>query len=115
MVLQVLFDHPREHAAAFDPRLANHTGPLATWTAVRVPRAMPVEALAALHGVSAERVRAVNGIAPRHRVLAGSTVLVPLAPATASPNLLAAVVERANLSTLPPPAPRGRKGKRRWA
>ena len=41
---------------------------------------VPVEALAALHGVSAERVRAVNGIAPRHRVLAGSTVLVPLAP-----------------------------------
>lgn len=68
---------PWDNAKRFEERLRLHSGPLATWTAWRVPKAMSPAQVAKQHGMSEKALREVNRIPPRMQLRAGSTVLVP--------------------------------------
>ena len=68
---------PWDNAAAFEAKLATHSGPLSSWTAWVAPRDMTVAQAAAQHEISELELRQINAIPPRMRVKAGSTLLVP--------------------------------------
>jgi membrane-bound lytic murein transglycosylase D len=70
---------PYENAHHFAQALAQHRGPLASWTAWVAPRTLTPAAAAELVGLSEARLREINRIPPRMRVRAGSTLLVPRA------------------------------------
>ncbi len=68
---------PWDNATVFENNLQSRTGTrLSSWTAWLVPRTMKAEEVAKEVGMSAEQLRAVNGIPPRMLVKAGSTLLV---------------------------------------
>jgi len=71
---------PADRAEIFLANLAAYeaTGqPLASWTTYTVQNNDTVENIAARVGVSAEQLREANRIPRRHRLAAGSTVLIP--------------------------------------
>lgn len=68
---------PWDNAKRFEERLRQHQGPLASWTAWRVPKAMSAAQVAKTHGMSEKALREINRIPPRMQLRAGSTVLVP--------------------------------------
>jgi membrane-bound lytic murein transglycosylase D len=71
---------PADRAEVFLANLAafESTGqPLASWSAYTVQSTDTVEAIAARVGVSAEHLREANRIPRRHRLAAGSTILIP--------------------------------------
>ncbi len=68
---------PVSQIGQFTQALAAHSGPLSSWRAVRVHTHSSTESIARAHGADVAQLRAVNGIQPKHRVQAGSTVLVP--------------------------------------
>jgi len=68
---------PWDNAKRFEERLRQHAGPLASWTAWRVPQAMSAAQVAKQHGMNEQTLREVNRIPPRMQLRAGSTVLVP--------------------------------------
>jgi membrane-bound lytic murein transglycosylase D len=73
---------PYDNANRFVRELAEHGGPLASWTAWVAPRTLkPVEA-AKLTGMHEDQLREVNRIPPRMLVKVGSTLLVPRAAHT---------------------------------
>jgi membrane-bound lytic murein transglycosylase D len=68
---------PYDNANQFVRRIANHRGPMATWTAWVAPKTMrPAEAAKEV-GMSEAELREVNRIPPRMLLKAGSTLLVP--------------------------------------
>ncbi len=70
---------PYDNAHQFAQALAQHRGPLASWTAWVAPSTLTPAAAAKLVGLSEARLREINRIPPRMRVRAGSTLLVPRA------------------------------------
>jgi membrane-bound lytic murein transglycosylase D len=71
---------PADRADVFLANLAafESTGqPLASWTAYTVQNTDTVENIASRVGVSAEHLREANRIPKRHRLAAGSTLLIP--------------------------------------
>jgi membrane-bound lytic murein transglycosylase D len=68
---------PWDNALRFTERLARHQGPLASWTAWRVPRDMSPAQAAQQVGWDEAALRQANRIPPRMRLKAGSTILVP--------------------------------------
>ncbi|MFN8954238.1 MAG: transglycosylase SLT domain-containing protein [Burkholderiales bacterium] len=69
---------PWDNATMFENNLqSNSDGRLSSWTAWQAPRTMKAEEVAKEVGMTAEKLRAVNGIPPRMLVKAGSTLLVP--------------------------------------
>ena len=68
---------PWDNALRFAERLARHDGPLASWTAWRVPRDMSPAQAAQQLGWNEAALRQANRIPPRMRLKAGSTILVP--------------------------------------
>lgn len=71
---------PADRAEIFLANLAAYesTGqPLASWTTYTVQSNDTVENIAARVGVSAQHLREANRIPPRHRLAAGSTILIP--------------------------------------
>jgi membrane-bound lytic murein transglycosylase D len=71
---------PADRAETFLANLAAYeaTGqPLASWTTYTVGRAETVDDIAARVGVSADHLREANRIPSRHRLAAGSTILIP--------------------------------------
>jgi len=69
---------PYDNANQFLKSLAEHTGPLARWTAWVAPKTLTVPEAARMTGMREDELREVNRIPPRVRVRAGST-LDPLA------------------------------------
>ena len=68
---------PWDNATVFENNLQSNAGTrLSSWTAWLAPRTMKAEEVAKEVGMSAEQLRAVNGIPPRMLVKAGSTLLV---------------------------------------
>ena len=67
---------PWENAALFENALSEHQGPLATWTAWRVPKTANTATLAKMVSMSEAELRAVNDIPKRRLVTAGSVLLV---------------------------------------
>jgi membrane-bound lytic murein transglycosylase D len=70
---------PYDNANHFVRGLANHRGPLATWTAWVAPKTLKPADAAKSIGISEAQLREVNNIPPRMLVRAGSTLLVPRA------------------------------------
>jgi membrane-bound lytic murein transglycosylase D len=71
---------PADHAEIFLANLAafESTGqPLTSWTAYTVQNTDTVENIAARVGVSADHLREANRIPRRHKLAAGSTILIP--------------------------------------
>lgn len=68
---------PPEAAGRFRVAQNQHRGPLSQWTAYRVERTTRVEPLARSFKLDPADLRALNGIPPRHRIVGGSTLLVP--------------------------------------
>ncbi|MBV8605620.1 MAG: transglycosylase SLT domain-containing protein [Pelomonas sp.] len=70
---------PYDNASTFAANLAEHHGPLASWTAWVVPRTMRPTDAAQKVGMSEAQLREVNLIPPRMLIKKGSTLLVPRA------------------------------------
>jgi membrane-bound lytic murein transglycosylase D len=68
---------PYDNANTFVKSVAQHKGPLASWTAWVAPKTMKTAEAAKQIGMSEEELREVNDIPPRMLVKAGSTLLVP--------------------------------------
>ncbi|WP_144327223.1 transglycosylase SLT domain-containing protein [Tepidimonas charontis] len=68
---------PWDNAVLFVQRLRQHDGPLASWTAWRVPKDMTAAEAARQLGWEEAALRQVNHIPPRMRLKAGATLLVP--------------------------------------
>lgn len=68
---------PFDNAGQFVQSLAEHRGPMASWTAWQVPRTMKAAEAAKHIGMDEASLREVNRIPPRMLVKAGSTLLVP--------------------------------------
>jgi membrane-bound lytic murein transglycosylase D len=68
---------PYDAANRFARELAEHRGPLASWTAWVAPRTLKPAEAARLVGTSEGQLREVNRIPPRMLVKVGSTLLVP--------------------------------------
>jgi membrane-bound lytic murein transglycosylase D len=92
---------PFGHAEVFQENLKNYSGPLSTWTAIRVPATESAEQLAKRLGVSLAVLREVNAIPSGMRVKAGSTVLVPK-PSTKSADVSEHLAENASLNLVRP-------------
>ena len=67
---------PWDNANVFETRLAEHKGPLATWTAWVVPSTLSAAEAARRVGMSEDELRSVNNIPPRMLVRSGSSLLV---------------------------------------
>jgi len=68
---------PYDNANRFVRALAEHDGPLASWTAWVAPRTLKTAEAAKLVGVGEPLLAEVNHIPPRMLVKAGSTLIVP--------------------------------------
>jgi membrane-bound lytic murein transglycosylase D len=68
---------PYDNANRFVRALAEHDGPLASWTAWVAPRTLKTAEAARLVGVGEAQLAEVNHIPPRMLVKAGSTLIVP--------------------------------------
>ena len=68
---------PYDNASLFAHNLAEHKGPLASWTAWVVPRTMRPADAAREVGMNESTLREVNHIPPKMLVKAGSALLVP--------------------------------------
>ncbi len=71
---------PYDNAGLFVHNLAQHKGPLASWTAWVVPRTMRPGDAARQVGMSEVSLKDINHIPAKMLVKAGSTLLVPRAP-----------------------------------
>ena len=92
---------PFGHAEVFQENLKNYSGPLSTWTAIRVPATESADQLAKRLGVSVAVLREVNAIPSGMRVKAGSTVLIPK-PSTKSADVPEHLAENASLNLVRP-------------
>ena len=92
---------PFGHAEVFQENLKNYSGPLSTWTAIRVPATESADQLAKRLGVSLAVLREVNAIPSGMRVKAGSTVLIPK-PSTKSADVPEHLAENASLNLVRP-------------
>ncbi|MFN3612401.1 transglycosylase SLT domain-containing protein [Tepidimonas sp.] len=68
---------PWDNALLFTQRLREHSGPVASWTAWRVPQDMTTAQAARQLGWDERALRELNRVPPRMRLKAGSTILVP--------------------------------------
>ncbi|MDM7456327.1 MAG: transglycosylase SLT domain-containing protein [Tepidimonas sp.] len=68
---------PWDNALLFAQRLREHSGPIASWTAWRVPQDMTTAQAARQLRWDERALRELNRIPPRMRLKAGSTILVP--------------------------------------
>lgn len=109
---------PSDRAEIFQANLADYDEPLLTWQAYKLKKGERLDKVAAKFGISVARLRQVNGISPKARVRAGSTLLVP---AKGKPS--ASDLKRVDVRVITPVAkkkvskrskranPRGRSGK----
>lgn len=70
---------PAEKVEAFHRNLRNHDEPFSNWATHRLRRGESIDSLAARLGISAGKLRAVNGVPPGWRVPVGHALLVPAA------------------------------------
>lgn len=75
---------PTGVAEHFCKELASYRGKTAKWTAIRLQKDQRVESLAARHGAKPEVLRQVNSIPKGMKLVAGSTLLVPVSRAASA-------------------------------
>ena len=107
---------PYANATLFVRNLRAHNSALATWTAWVAPSLLKPADAARMVGMSEEELRQVNGIPPRMRIKAGSTLLVPRA-AHRTADVPGQIADNATMALAPEAAPlrrltfkAGRKG-----
>jgi membrane-bound lytic murein transglycosylase D len=77
---------PADKADTFRSNMENHDEPLVSWQAYKLKAGETVDRIAARYGMSVAQLKHVNSIAPRRKVGAGTTLLVP-SGASATPYL----------------------------
>jgi len=77
---------PADKADTFLSNLENHNQPLVSWQAYTLKSGDKIERIAARHGIALAQLKQVNGFNLTHRVVSGSTLLVPAA-GSAAPHL----------------------------
>jgi membrane-bound lytic murein transglycosylase D len=93
---------PVEREQAFIEAMRMYPGPLSRWLVAKVLKRTSIEALAKVHRVDAQVLRAVNGVSRGKLVQGGSTVLVPRRDVGAeTTNIPDHVVQTARLTTTP--------------
>ena len=70
---------PYDNANRFVQQVADHQGPMASWTAWVAPKTLKPAEAAKLTGMKEDELREINLIPPRMLVKVGSTLLVPRA------------------------------------
>jgi len=68
---------PNDRAEAFLQNLERHEAPLSSWHTYTFKAGDKLEKLAAEHGVSVERLKAINGLAPKGNIVVGQQLLLP--------------------------------------
>ncbi len=68
---------PNDRAEAFLQNLERTEAPLSSWLTYTFQRGDKLEKLAAEHGISVERLKAINGLAPKRTVVVGQQLLLP--------------------------------------
>jgi membrane-bound lytic murein transglycosylase D len=68
---------PADRAEAFMQNLERHDKPLSSWQIHTFKAGDKLEKLAAEHGLSVERLRAINGLGPQGRVIVGQQIVLP--------------------------------------
>jgi membrane-bound lytic murein transglycosylase D len=68
---------PSDRAEAFLQNLADHDEPLSSWQTYTFKAGDKLEKLAAEHGLSVARLKAVNGLGARGNVVVGQQLLLP--------------------------------------
>lgn len=91
---------PLDAGLRFEKAQAQHKGHTTTWSVHRLDKTQPLQALAARFGVSEQALRQANDIAPGHKPVAGSAMLLPVA-APAGSQVPAALIAQASLQTTP--------------
>ena len=89
---------PTDHAEIFAAKLQLSDQPLVSWQAYRMKPGDTMVQVAAKFGMSAETLKAINGIGPRAQVPPGHTLLVPAQTPTADG---AASLKSAVFTTVP--------------
>jgi membrane-bound lytic murein transglycosylase D len=98
---------PYDNANRFLRGLAQHRGPLASWTAWVAPRTVNAAEAARLVGMGEAELREVNRIPARMMVQAGSTLLVPRNGHTGH-DVAESIAHNAVMSLTPEPPPHRR-------
>jgi membrane-bound lytic murein transglycosylase D len=98
---------PHDNAEQFVIALAQHEGPMASWTAWVAPATMSPAAAAQRVGMTEAALRELNRIPPSMLVRAGSALLVPRAPSRQT-DVSEHVAENGMLALSPDPAARRR-------
>ncbi|MBI4985298.1 MAG: transglycosylase SLT domain-containing protein [Rhodocyclales bacterium] len=103
---------PADKMQAFQDNLARHAAqekPLSTWHTYRLKKGEKIEAVAARFRLSVARLKQLNGITPRTKIVVGQSFLIPAIGSSANPDLLAAVLPKTPVD--PPKKKRGGKRK----
>jgi membrane-bound lytic murein transglycosylase D len=100
---------PAEKVDAFLSNLEAHNKPLTSWQAYTIKKGENLEGIAKRHGLTAVRLKQVNGISGRMRVGPGHTLLVPARGDAGAGNLLSVNLPIAKPNVKPLPAKGGRK------
>ncbi|MCX7245606.1 MAG: transglycosylase SLT domain-containing protein [Burkholderiales bacterium] len=95
---------PFIHAETFQANLKQYQKPLASWTAVLIPKSVSPEQAAKDLGVDVAQLREVNGIPRGMRIKGGSTVLIPKS-ASKTGDISVNLAENASLNLEKPPSP----------
>jgi membrane-bound lytic murein transglycosylase D len=68
---------PNDRAEAFVANLERHEAPLSSWETYTFSRGDKLEKLAKEHGISVQRLKAINGLQRNGRVVVGQQLLLP--------------------------------------
>lgn len=99
---------PYDNARMFIRNLADHQGPLASWTAWVVPKTMRTAEVARAVGLDEEDLREINKIPKGMLIKAGSTLLVPRDGTKHARDVSSEIADNATLA-FAPEAPEGRR------
>lgn len=103
---------PTERVAVFKANLEAHDKPLTNWQAYTIKKGESLEGIAKQHGLTAARLKQVNGISGRMRIGPGHTLLVPAKGGATASNLLNVNLPVVKPSVSKPAAQAGKKGKK---
>ena len=76
---------PIEKVDTFNANLEAHEKPLSSWRTLALKPGDKIEKVAAAHGLSVAKLKAINGVGPKGKFTPGQTLLVPV-PGTSAVN-----------------------------
>jgi membrane-bound lytic murein transglycosylase D len=100
---------PAEKVDVFLSNLETHDKPLTSWQAYTIKKGESLDSVAKKHGLTTARLRQVNGISAKMRIVPGHTLLVPAKGGAAADNLLSVNLPVATPTTRKAPGKSGKK------